>query len=486
MPKFGRGNGPRPIESIDAVVVVPGTMGSELRADGRCLWGFTSLKWYFESWKTSKFAELRMTRAESQGEYGRVQATALLRSPAFLPKLDSVNPYTGMVARLKHESIDPAAIAQFPYDWRLPVIHNGAILAKRMSEHFTDWLNHPKLKDYQRDHPGRHPRLVIIAHSMGGLIAKHAADISGTPVDRIVCLGTPWGGSVRALSAIYSGEIPRLPLTSKGVRDLVRDMPGIHDLLPMYACVAPTSSSSISSAGGPAVLGDPTFLTADIVATMGGQSELYRAAKHSYQLRKGPGPEVRAVVGIGQKTPATVHGAHSDNVTFDDRSFAWNGNDYIRDRDGNLELWSSTGDGTVISYSAESPNSSDPTVQGLKHGQLASANEGLLVAAHLATQAGRLPQFLGGDDGVVGLEVDELVPLGRPSGATITGTSLNRQCQLSVRTQYGAVIDLPRIELKDGQLRAELPTDLEGIFTVELDPGGGRTPVEARYLCIRE
>lgn len=486
MANNGQGRGARPIESIDAVVVVPGIMGSELRVGGKCLWGFKSLRWYFESWKTSKFAELRLTEAECQGQYSRVEATALISSPAFLPRLDSVNPYTAIVARLERESIHAAAVAQFPYDWRLPVIHNGAILAKRASEHFRDWVNHPTLREYQRLHPGRRPKLVILAHSMGGLVAKHAADVCDTPIDRIVSLGTPWAGSVRALSAVYSGKLPGLPLSTSGVRDLVRNMPGIHDLLPMYECVAPAGPSVREYSGRPDPASEPSFLTAGMVSAMGGQGELFSAAKTAYQLRKHPGPEIRATVGVGQKTLATVHAIDSDNVLFDDRSYEWTGTGYIRDIDHKLELRSLTGDGTVVSYSAKSPNGSDPSVQGLKHGQLASAEEGILAAVHLVIQEGRGPQLLGDDHRSVGLDVDELVPFGQPARAHITGITSGRDCQLMVRTQYGALTEGPAVTLQDGKWGADLPTDLEGIFTVEADPGGGKTPVQARYLCIRE
>ncbi len=95
----------------------------------------------------------------------------------------------------------------FPYDWRRDNVENARLLIKRI-ENLKSKLKKPNLK------------FNIVAHSMGGLIARYAAmygdaDIpSGEPVatwagarhlDKIFLLGTPNDGSILSLRANLGG-----------------------------------------------------------------------------------------------------------------------------------------------------------------------------------------------------------------------------------------------------------------------------------------
>ena len=95
----------------------------------------------------------------------------------------------------------------FPYDWRRDNVENARLLIKRI-EKLKAELKKPNLK------------FNIVAHSMGGLIARYAAmygdaDIpTGVPMatwagakhlDRIFMLGTPNDGSILALRANLGG-----------------------------------------------------------------------------------------------------------------------------------------------------------------------------------------------------------------------------------------------------------------------------------------
>ena len=54
------------------------------------------------------------------GRYGRVRATQLLRFPAFAPVLAGLTPYERCRRACRTVLWDPDALAEFPYDWRLP------------------------------------------------------------------------------------------------------------------------------------------------------------------------------------------------------------------------------------------------------------------------------------------------------------------------------------------------------------------------------
>jgi hypothetical protein len=72
--------------SRDAVIVVPGIMGSELVEvkSGCVLWGLADPQWYVSAWTSgSSLRALGLSDAERAGRYERVTATRLLRFPAF-------------------------------------------------------------------------------------------------------------------------------------------------------------------------------------------------------------------------------------------------------------------------------------------------------------------------------------------------------------------------------------------------------------------
>src|SRR5215470_4277468 len=88
----------------DAVVVLPGIMGSELveAATGTVLWGLADPGWYVKAWTSGRsLRALAVTDAERKGRPGRVQATRTLRFPAFAPFLRGFEPYTELLAAVK-------------------------------------------------------------------------------------------------------------------------------------------------------------------------------------------------------------------------------------------------------------------------------------------------------------------------------------------------------------------------------------------------
>lgn len=108
------------------------------------------------------------------------------------------------------------------YDWRLGVDELGRGLAARL-----------------RAESGR---IMIVAHSMGGLVSRAALACEGMKkVERIVLLGTPNSGSfapVQALRGVYAvvRKIARLASQDQSAESLAADIfstfPGLYHLLP--------------------------------------------------------------------------------------------------------------------------------------------------------------------------------------------------------------------------------------------------------------
>ena len=108
------------------------------------------------------------------------------------------------------------------YDWRRDVASLGKLLARRIA---TD---------------GRQ-QVAIVAHSMGGLVARAAlTHAAGAQVSQLIMLGTPNAGSlgaVQALRGTYSvvRKVAMLDLRHDAeflAREVFATFPGLHELLP--------------------------------------------------------------------------------------------------------------------------------------------------------------------------------------------------------------------------------------------------------------
>ena len=119
------------------------------------------------------------------------------------------------------ELVDPdATVVAFPYDFR------------RSVEHIANDLDRVVRARAQ----GR--RVVLVAHSMGGLVAAWwwAFLSEGIDVAEIITLGTPYRGAAKALNVLVNGM--RIgPYVPQAVTDTVRTWDSVFDLLPHYQVV---------------------------------------------------------------------------------------------------------------------------------------------------------------------------------------------------------------------------------------------------------
>ena len=128
----------------------------------------------------------------------------------------------GRVVTAGAELVDPdATVVAFPYDFR------------RSVEQIANDLDRVVRARAQ----GR--RVVLVAHSMGGLVAAWwwAFLSEGIDVHQIITLGTPFRGAAKALDVLVNGmRIGPFPAT-QAVSDMVRTWDSVFDLLPHYQVV---------------------------------------------------------------------------------------------------------------------------------------------------------------------------------------------------------------------------------------------------------
>lgn len=168
-----------------------------------------------------------------------LRATGLIRSKRLLPGWTVVPGYERLVANLQAlpgavvdtghpEARNPAAnVVLFPYDFRLGV----GEAAKRLAADV-----HDRLKDLAPSE--RAGRVVMVAHSMGGLVARYwLGPLEGWPLCRsLITLGTPHRGAPKALQLLANG-VRVAGVRLGGVSDLLGRWPSVAELLPRYPAV---------------------------------------------------------------------------------------------------------------------------------------------------------------------------------------------------------------------------------------------------------
>ncbi len=122
----------------------------------------------------------------------------------------------------------------FPYDWRKSNIEN-AILLKNKIDTVLEQTGDLKVD--------------IVAHSMGGLLAKkYIADEGGNKINKLVFLGTPHLGAPKAFKALMYGDDMGIKVGPVHIFSTIREkfisqnMPSIYELLPSEKYVTENGS----------------------------------------------------------------------------------------------------------------------------------------------------------------------------------------------------------------------------------------------------
>jgi Lecithin:cholesterol acyltransferase len=209
----------------DVIVLLPGIMGSVLEKDGRTVWD-ADIRMLFSV--GGSIQDLTLSGDASSGD--RVTPNRLVADVHMIPYLWKIDGYSGLVNFIcdKFEVVPGENFFEFPYDWRL----DNRISARRLSSAVQEWLESWR---------GRYPnaRLILIGHSMGGLVARYFLEALGGWRDTkmLITLGTPHRGSVKALDVLVNGLGKRLGPVSIDLTKFVRSCPSVYQLLPIYPCV---------------------------------------------------------------------------------------------------------------------------------------------------------------------------------------------------------------------------------------------------------
>jgi pimeloyl-ACP methyl ester carboxylesterase len=228
-------NQPQPMR--DVIVLVPGILGSVLVKDGREVWGASAQSVVgnlVTFGRALKDLKLEPGVGHEDPKDG-VSAPRILPRLYMIPTFWKADGYGKLRERLSRRlTLTPATddqpgnLIEFPYDWRLSNQLNAQRLADAVIPHFERWRHHnPEAK------------LILICHSMGGLVARWFLEkLGGRELTRtLITIGTPYQGSMNALDALVNWLFLGLGPFGISVDQLVRSFPSVYELLPTYQCL---------------------------------------------------------------------------------------------------------------------------------------------------------------------------------------------------------------------------------------------------------
>lgn len=247
----------------DLIILLPGIMGSVLSKDGRDLWN-VSLGMVARALQREALVRdlsLQGDDAERPTLDDGVVPTRVMSDAQLIPGFWKIDGYSGLVAALSRElgakvgdpyTPEPdASLFPFAYDWR----RDNRAAARRLQAFVEQ-----QLPVWQRNGGGPGAKVILIGHSMGGLIARYYLEVLGghEQCRALFTFGTPHRGSLNALGSLAGGQ----KIAWIDVSAALRSFTSAYQLLPLYEVVQRGSE----------------FLRASELGDLGGLSQARAAA----------------------------------------------------------------------------------------------------------------------------------------------------------------------------------------------------------------
>jgi hypothetical protein len=448
------------------VVVVPGFGGSILLdADGTPRWGPA----FGDIARGMVWAEpLSVTNGAALAVAG-VLRTVTVFPPFVLPGYDR------LVAQIRAEFAavcvdevlpgrprDPRAdVVLFPYDFRLGVRPAALRLQAEIEA---------RLAGMSR--PDRAGRVIVIGHSMGGLVARYWLGPLGGWRDcrALITLATPHRGVPKALDWLVNGvHLGRVQLHR--MTQVSRTWPGVYDLLPQYQAILPAAGPGAAGGARPAIgpLQIGSVAAEGFLAQAATAARMHAEIDVAWQELSGrdDAPSQTAVFARGHPTPSRMVLA-GGRLTITKADPEWLPNAGWR------------GDGTVPAISAVPPELAVDAAAHLlvPERHLPMAATPAVVELLRACDAGRpVPAVSGAaapalagrpPEPWLGVAIDNAVQAGEPVPvrAEVLGEPGSRVTDVGVRVDGARGSQTFRCERAGEQWQAELPGQQAGRYAI--------------------
>ena len=425
----------------DVVVLLPGILGSVLRRDGHDVWapsGGAVWRALRSLGRSLHDLELGADNPQVDDLGDGVTATRLVPDVHLVPGLWGIDGYTRIKRTIaaRFDVIEGQNWFDFPYDWR----RDNRVAARQLLEHAPRWL-----RDWRSHSGNSDAKLVIVAHSMGGLVATHYLEVLGGWQDTrcLVTFGTPFRGSLNALDFLTNGFKKGIGPVGLDLTRLLRSLTSVYQLLPRYPCVD-TGSGSLRRIGEIADL--PGVDQGRAAAALRFHLDIDRVIEE----RGGIGGAIHPIVGILQ--PTLQSAVVSDGKVSLLRSYE--GNDH-------------GGDGTVPRPSATPVALSDQGREIFVADRHASIQnrDGALTQLSGILSAKPTARFRSDERGM-SLDIDDLYLRDEPISFTVTADEPPRVVAATV-VEVSSGRELASIIIErdgDGRFRGELASLSPGTY----------------------
>lgn len=402
----------------DVIVVLPGIGGSVLRdARGAVFDPSARTLWRAARHRADLLETLAGDDTLDDPEAPQpVWADRLIGLPVAVPGLATVTSYQTLRRRLA-ATFDltigdptgggpPANYFEFAYDWRRD---------NRVSAHLLKRLIDRELPRWSGTLPDGTAKVILIGHSMGGLVAKYyLGALHGWQRSRaLITYGTPFRGSVKALDLLANG-VRKGGVEVTALSQLFRRFSSVYQLLPRFPVVMDHRTATATR---------PVRVT-DLGVDVGGlDAGRARAARSDFHRPLDPEHSTHAgmplerlvdlvpVLGYGHPTLQSAVLDHRGRLTCATSPA----------RQDETNPWFLSGDGTVPVLSAlpiELSESGTGSLENETHGVIHGRERPMTSLVHtLARYGARLgdQQFPGGTGGpatafepALGLTIDEV------------------------------------------------------------------------------
>jgi hypothetical protein len=279
----------------DVLVVLPGIMGSVLEKDGRVLWdvsGSAMIRAIRNLGSTAKQLALAGDSPDSENLGDGIRATRLIKDVQLIPGFWKIDGYTKLASALQSafELRAGENYFEFPYDWRRDNRASAGRLSRLARRAVTRWRERSGNAD---------AKLCILAHSMGGLVARHFVECmeGWTLTRRLITFGTPFRGSLNALNILANGLSVRA-VNLDSFSEMARTFTSVYQLLPQYQCYA-TGDGKLGRIGETAGIPNVDFKRAE--QALRWHREMDDCAARN-QKNGRPGYRLHPIVGAFQTT----------------------------------------------------------------------------------------------------------------------------------------------------------------------------------------
>lgn len=242
------------------IVLIPGILGSRLfdEQTGDPVWGALGGGYLRQHLAHLAFPMERGRDLASLRD-GIIPGEVLDRLQVHVGATVEVKAYAQLLAALgvggyRDETLGRAGIVdyghdhftcfQFGYDWR----RSSAVNARLLDQFLKEKKSYVEAENRRRFGDSRPVRFDLVAHSMGGLLARYYLRHGASPlpssgelprlnwagaeqVEKAILVGTPSGGSAHAVKQLMNGWRPA-PILRAFPPALLATMPSIYELLP--------------------------------------------------------------------------------------------------------------------------------------------------------------------------------------------------------------------------------------------------------------